>query len=288
MHGKRILLTALLLTIAIADQSFALFGAGDIVSDPMSYTYYVEQIKMMTEEIEAAQERLESLNGIKDQADQMRRQLIGTYNTALGAMDRVKKIQEKVTSRSTSLKGYAQSWEDLQDLIDDSEDGYIDARKLIDVTFKDPRLKDYDSEAEVDKREQARQLAIRDAIVEAEELLDDMPAQYQKIEDLISQIDTTENVKHAMDLNNRILVEILEALLDLVKFTTHFGQAQAMQNYNGVSDEGLAYEIEKEEYAIAQGIGGLKVFEDRIKDAGIDPDDITMEDLSRIMTTEIK
>ena len=65
MHGKRILLTALLLTIAIADQSFALFGAGDIVSDPMSYTYYVEQIKMMTEEIEAAQERLESLKGFR-------------------------------------------------------------------------------------------------------------------------------------------------------------------------------------------------------------------------------
>ena len=282
MPGKKLILTVLTL-VAMVDPAFAIFGVGDVVSDPMSYTYYVEQIKMMTDELAAAQDRLDSLNGIKDQTDQMRRQLIGTYNTAIGAIERIKKLHER-SNGPTSLKGYAEKWEDIEALKEDAKDGFIDARKLIDAAFKDPRSADYDRNQEIDRREQARQVAIRGVIIEAEEQLDDMPARYAIIENLINQIDQTENVKHAMDLNNRIQVEILEALLDLVNFTTKFGQAQALQQYSGASDEGLQREIDKEDFAEVEGMGSfLKEIKASLVESGIDPDSPSDDDFKKIM-----
>ncbi|MFA6788164.1 MAG: hypothetical protein WCR15_00535, partial [Arcobacteraceae bacterium] len=48
---------------------FALFGVGDIVSDPTSYTYYAQQIKAMNDQLKSALDQLDQLNKVNDAMD---------------------------------------------------------------------------------------------------------------------------------------------------------------------------------------------------------------------------
>ena len=48
---------------------FALFGMGDIVSDPTSYTYYASQIKAMNDQIKSALDQLDQLNKVNQAMD---------------------------------------------------------------------------------------------------------------------------------------------------------------------------------------------------------------------------
>lgn len=59
---KQVFLKVSLITIFITKDLFALFGAGDIVSDPTSYTYYAKEIKAMNDQIKTALDQLEQIN----------------------------------------------------------------------------------------------------------------------------------------------------------------------------------------------------------------------------------
>jgi hypothetical protein len=87
-----------------------------------------------------------------------------------------------------------------------------------------------------------------------------------------------------MDLNNRILVEILESLLDLVKLTTRIGQATALQSYQGVSDEGMENELEKEQRAALEGIGKfLKETQQTLNESVEDPKNLKQRDINKVL-----
>ncbi|AXX92195.1 hypothetical protein CPU12_01200 [Malaciobacter molluscorum LMG 25693] len=58
----------LILTLSY-NNCFALFGAGDVVSDPTSYTYYAKQIKAFNDQIKTALDQLEVLNKANDLID---------------------------------------------------------------------------------------------------------------------------------------------------------------------------------------------------------------------------
>jgi len=115
------------------------FSAGMVVTDPASYTYFMEQIKQYTEMIEAMTTQIETLGGIQTAMDDTKRTL---YNAA----DNLQGVYNNLQNAMTGLMDAMQNAE-VKSLFDTSRDSiktnstdglfYKDIREFIDGLFQD-------------------------------------------------------------------------------------------------------------------------------------------------------
>jgi hypothetical protein len=64
-------------------------------------------------------------------------------------------------------------------------------------------------------------------------------ARMTDIEKLAAKIDQAKNTKAAQDLSNRLLIEIITGLRELIVLTAQMAQGQATKDYRGVSSDGV-------------------------------------------------
>ncbi len=208
--------------LAISLGAFAPGGWSMVVSDPTSYSYYVEQIKQAAEALKTAKQTVDEVKAVHNQ-------VTGVYNRARGMVNDMKGAAEAARGAEGVLtrigKGQGQTVGD---------DGFIDIDKVINGTFGDPRSRRGMEGA--DARHQVQQQALKTVINDSEKLLQGIGDRLDRVKDLASQIDSTANIKDSMDLSNRIAVEILKTLIDLLGVAAKANQAQALFNYSGVTD----------------------------------------------------
>jgi hypothetical protein len=113
----------ILIVAALAKtQVFALFGAGDIVSDPTSYTYYMKQIKAMNDQLESAFKQVEELNKINQLTEKAndllfntgekifnpQKRILGIVNDLQSSISRMQSLGERVKNMGTErfIKDY--------------------------------------------------------------------------------------------------------------------------------------------------------------------------------------
>ncbi|BCT69595.1 type IV secretion system protein [Nitrosospira sp. NRS527] len=207
--------------------SIALVSAGTAraqwtVTDPTSYGYYVQEIQKMTEQLQTAQD---TLNGVK----QVHSEMVGHYNRAAGLVAQMRDVEGLVrgtvgvlTQRGMAL-GYPKN-----------SDGFIDISKVLDGTYGDGRSAA--GRILMDGRHELQQAALKKVVLESEKLLDGIADRMKQASTIADQIDSTRNVKDATDLSNRLLVEILNTLIDMLAIASKSNQAQALFNYSGVTD----------------------------------------------------
>lgn len=98
----KIFIKTFLILILSVNNCFALFGAGDIVSDPTSYTYYAKEIKAMNDQIKTALDQVEILNQANKLIDTTNDLLFNTgekiYNPATQIKNLVRNVQ-RIQSR---------------------------------------------------------------------------------------------------------------------------------------------------------------------------------------------
>jgi len=63
---RSLFLKVAIITIFLTKDLFALFGMGDIVSDPTSYTYYAKEIKAMNDQIKTGLDQLDQFKKAND------------------------------------------------------------------------------------------------------------------------------------------------------------------------------------------------------------------------------
>lgn len=196
------------------------------VTDPTAYGYYVQQIKQMTEALTTASDTLNSVN-------QVRAEMVGTYNRAAGLVGEMKDMEEQVrtgkgilTTRGTVL-GYPKN-----------EDGFIDISKVLDGAYGDVRSTT--NRVLMDARHEVQQEALKRVVLDSEKLLEGVGDRINQVGTIAGQIDRTRNVKDATDLNNRILVEILRTLIEMLAIASKANQAQALFQYSGVTADTVA------------------------------------------------
>lgn len=195
-----------------------------VVSDPTSYSYYVEQIKQAAEALKTAKQTVDEVKAVHNQ-------VTGVYNRARGMVNDMKgaaeaaRSAEGVLTRTGKVQGMGVG-----------EDGFIDIDKVINGTYGDSRTRG--GLAGADARHQVQQQALKTVINDSEKLLQGIGDRLDRVKDLASQIDSTANIKDSMDLNNRIAVEILKTLIDLLGVAAKANQAEALFNYSGVTDAG--------------------------------------------------
>lgn len=198
-----------------------------VVTDPASYTYYIEQLRQLTSQLETARNQLDSIK-------QVQRDLTGMYNRARGLVEDLKRVEEEyrdiegIIARGGPSVGIP------------SIGGFEDIQKVINKTFEDSRTRSSTKGgmAGADARHQVQQEALKGVIGNSERLLSGIADRMAKLRELAAQIDGTANVKDAMDLNNRISVETLRVLIDMLAVAAQNNQAQSLFNYSGVTDAG--------------------------------------------------
>lgn len=237
--------------------------AGMVVTDPMSYSYYVEELKSMATQIEQGAKQVETLGGVLDTANSIESKMMGHYNRAVGIVNRIDKLQ-KVMNRDTDgnmfeklkqigdvgraaggvLRGSAgelkATGRDYGDLT--GNDVFADTQKVLDWNFGDPRdhsdpMAQYRN---ADGRYQAQQGALKSVIANSEGLLGGVKDRIGVIKDLANQTNSTTNMKDAQDMTNAILIEVLKTLTDLLAIAAQANQANALLNFSGATDKTMA------------------------------------------------
>ena len=276
----------LFLAVALAMPVPSAFAFGGIVSDPTSYTYYVQQIKDAQKALVEAQKQVETLGGIKTTADQAKRAVMGNYNRAQGLVTDLQRLEKKLAATPTTIQGSAKKWLSLGDAgLEIGEDGFYAVGKILDTHWIDPRdlKKNAERLKHLDQIYQVKQASLRGNIEASDEILRAMPERLKKIEGLADQIDHTENIKDSQDLTNRFLAEILKVLSEMSAIAAKIGESYALMNYQGVSEATMQQRMQ------TQGTGGGQregwAARDLKKD-GYNPETMTGKDIRKMMGTE--
>jgi chromosome segregation ATPase len=264
------------------------FGMG-LVTDPGAYAYFAEQVTTMSEQLAKAEEMLSKaqqqidkveevkneVNGVTQQVKGVQDQMTGTYDQGAGMVNKVKGIRDALDDTPTTLQGAREKW--------DSVRGFVDPSSTLSAYFKDPRSSDGSKIAELDRAYEIRQTALNNAIGEAEKTLQGMPQRFKEIEKMAAKIDQQPNAKAALDLNNRILIEMWTALEELKILTASLGEAQGLLNYSGFNQ--ATADKRAEERAInartPEDEGGIHG--DYLRERGFNPKTIDDSDISRAM-----
>ncbi|WP_319466207.1 type IV secretion system protein [uncultured Pseudodesulfovibrio sp.] len=217
------------------------------VSDPTSYTYYAEQLKQMTQQIETLSENVTQVKNVLSMTQEVRDQMQGVYGMAKGVLEDFENVSKRLKDEPMSILEYLQKYlpKDQQDQFT-APDGAADINKALDEIFKDPRTKDFYIFDEEPKRRAVRQEALRNAITEAEAAIEQIDPRLKTIESLAKQIDSkeNENLKSSQDLTSSILVEMLTALREIQTLLSRYTTASMMLQYTGHDEELARKEIE--------------------------------------------
>jgi len=255
-----------------------------VVTDPSSYSYYVQQIKEAQKALVEAQKQVDTLGGIKTTADQAKRAVMGNYNRGVGLVTDLQRLQKKLAATPTTIQGSAKKWLALGDAgLEIGEDGFYAVGKVLDTHWIDPRdlKKNAERLKHLDQIYQVKQASLRGNIEASDEILRAMPERLKKIEGLADQIDHTENIKDAQDLTNRFLAEILKVLAEMSAIAAKVGESYALMNYQGVSEATMQQRMQ------SQGGGQREGWAAReLKKEGYDPEHMTKSDHRKIMNAE--
>jgi tetratricopeptide (TPR) repeat protein len=237
-------------------------SAGMVVTDPGSYSYYVEQIKQQVELIDRATKQVETMGGVLTEAQKIQSNLTGHYNRAVSLVNRINRLSNAFSQEASGgIFGVAKKWGNIgrqiggvgsatagmigkvgKDVNEFSgDDLYVDTKAMLDEVFTDPRSIDNaaDRYRSLDRRYQIQQGALKEVVARSEKTLGDMGDRLKLVQELAGLIDKTENQKDAQDLGNRILVEILAALTDMIQIAALANQANALAQYQGASDAAM-------------------------------------------------
>lgn len=251
------------------------------VFDMNAAKQHIEQLKEAQKQLAELQKQVETLGGIKTEAEQARRAVMGNYNRAMSMVRDLQRIQKKLESTPTTIQGMAKKWFSLgQDGLEIGEDGFVAVGKILDTTWIDPRdIKNHVEKLKrLDQVFQVKQASLRGNIEASDEILRAMPERMKALEDLTKQIDETENIKDAQDLTNRFLAEILKALTELTMVGARMQESYALMNYQGASDATMQQRIQTQNNEPREGWAAKE-----LRKEGYDPKNMTRSDQRKIM-----
>lgn len=203
--------TIITTAIALSLNTHSLFG-GNIVTDPSSYGYYVEQLQAAAQElteIKNAVDQAKTLNTSFDgYMSDLHQQfnLAGTLKTTLGVdITDFDKYASGLSSKSRHNLNYSNYSDDLKGIINANIDGI----------FIDPNNDSYliGSSKIQELRTFEQQRLRKKGLVKTEEALIGVGARLDRIKELSDKVDNSTTIKMSQDLTNAILLELLDSVV---------------------------------------------------------------------------
>jgi hypothetical protein len=236
----------LLLTISFSLFSLNVFsvgGVGDTVSDPISYTYYVEKIKKTTAMIAEQKRNVESVLGLQNLVAKQTEELRGAYDNALGVVRAVGGLAQEVKGIPESIEIGKRNFND----IGEDYERYAQTDENLRIAFNDPRSSSFDPYLSSAYRYNIKQLDKKNVIRAATEMLNKQTERIENLQEISGKIDKTTNIKDAADLGNRFLAELVKGQLEILAVLSRMAKMQALQGYTGYEEETANAEVDKQE-----------------------------------------
>lgn len=258
MTGKRLICAAL--SAALACGSIPA-RAQWVVADPGSYSYMVEQISQQVKTVETLAEQVKTMGNVLTETEKVKNSLVGTYQKAVGLVGRIQKLPDRFVASEHSIEkrvgdlgqlkksggrnvgnGAFGEYSPIAIESKTPDERYTDTKKALDKVFSDPRdvASAGDRLGAMAMRYDLQQSALKEVIADSERTLASAKDRLKTVEQLAAMVDTTQNQKDAQDLTNRLLVEVLLTLNDLLATTAKAQQAESLSKYRGVTDAGRA------------------------------------------------
>ncbi len=224
--------------LALLNTSAAL--AGMAVSDSLSHIYESKQLENIIQQLETGLKQLELTQQYTDTIQTTYDKAHTNYDRAKEFYDDLMAVKEFYESTKTTWMGRYQDYQELYQALTDKDASIEDFQDLLDAAFIDPRTMDADTWIKtMDRQFDLRQLSLRDLMKSNEDTLDGMEGRVAKAQALAAQVDQTVNPKDAMDLNNRLLLEILSVLQEMMAMDSRYQQTMASLKYEGVTEDSI-------------------------------------------------
>lgn len=191
-----------------------------VVSDPGSYS-------RMAQQIQEAKELVKNAEAMVQQAQDIKNNLSGNLKRGRGIEDIIRSYKDDLEGMIPSL--YHKLPEDIQNQISKELSNKLDEKIIYQKI--DAELSDLTK----DQRDDYRQKVLKRALLMSETTSKDMEASLNKMESLAFEIDQTQSMKDAMDLNNRLMHEMLLNQTKMVNLLAELTKAEATMNYQGTS-----------------------------------------------------
>lgn len=221
MKQLKTLLLSTLMSFTI--NASAAFGIGDIVSDPGSYGYYVDQLKSMAQQLEKFNElnaKTDEILSDSQEAFDFSQKIQGKFKNELDIYNNYRSTLDKLQRKKLDFDRKFDP-KDLRDVIDTNLDGiYVDPD---DPLFNTERMQK--------SRNFERQRLLKQSLIKSEEKLIEVGQSYELLAQYAQQAKNTKSQKAAADLQNTILLEILKSVNNLVEILSTQGQAEMAIKY---------------------------------------------------------
>jgi len=216
-------------------------GIGDLVSDPGSYSYYVDQIYKMEQQIDQAMKAYEKqILGI-EKLKQMKNRLEGQYNRVAGLPARMEKriksleytTKYKINALSKDAEYFSSNQDKLYkgEKLDDWEQVNLDIDRIWGKT--DPSASAEKKERQAAIQKAAAQRLSRNSLQVAATLLKGMENRTKEIDRLSNEIGGKKSLSEHVALSNRLLLEIIYGQKDMLRVFASMAQASAAKDYTG-------------------------------------------------------
>lgn len=226
-------------TLTLSTSAYSIGGIGDIVSDPTSYTYYVEQINTATDSLENARQQLQKITEAKDIALNTQRNLEGSFRRAQRALSNFQSMQEQLEDDPA---GFAEDWIEDRDSVQDSirktsrnvgrvfdpvENSIEDIQEF---AGQDANDKNWSSDWVSVKAAQKSILRedLQRSVVQSEIATALTQDQLEALEELATQANTASTQKDATDVSNALLLKMIDQNQQLIELVASINKNIAM------------------------------------------------------------
>lgn len=201
------------------------------VTDAGAYGYYAQQIKQLTQQIEAIKAQT---TGQFERLESIKAQVSGTYSGLANVYQDLNGIKKTFDISPSTLQGEAQKWTKLKDLVTN----YTGINEALGEVFKDPRSLDpnVNQIAYMNRQYNMRQKALQSSISHAENLLQSVQDRMAAIDKLQEAASKAISQGDKQDMTNAILIELLRTMTTFSSVLVEFHQSAALMNFRGVDD----------------------------------------------------
>jgi hypothetical protein len=214
-----------------------------VVSDPGTYTRMALQLEEASKQVELA---TSSVNELKS----MNLSMTGNLQRGSGIERIIREVKNSVSGMTKSIfnisdgKGLSVNIEDLD--MNDVEDVQV---WLDEVFVEEDNITD--TSLTKKRRDDFRQLSLKGAIEAAETTLAGQEASLEKFEELAGKIDETETLKDSMDLQSRLLNELIIIQQRSLMLLAQLVRAESAMQYTGIKVDDTGQVVKK-----MSGVGG--------------------------------
>ena len=201
-----------------------------LVSDPTSYSYYVEQLRSAKEQIDFVKNQLDEAKKLGNSFDFFTKELRENFDFAKGITGSLQeklatfeKYRRALSSKDGASLDFARKFDptNLRDVVDLNLDGI----------YIDPTDPSFDLDSIKSKRHHERQRLLKDGLIKTELELTQLEKTIKRVEKLSDKADNTTSLKESLDLNNTISLEILQGINTLIDVMSTLGQAEMAAKY---------------------------------------------------------